>query len=48
MTWRERLRVLLTGDLWLTLLTFNRPLQTVKIETACPIFGHAMGDKEAS
>lgn len=27
MTWRERLRVLFCGDLWLHQLTFNQPLQ---------------------
>ncbi len=46
LTWRERLRILLTGDLWLQVLTFNRPLQPVKLDTQCPIFGHYMGDTE--
>lgn len=27
LTWRERFRVLLRGDLWLQTLTFNTPLQ---------------------
>jgi hypothetical protein len=27
LTWRERLRLLFGGTLWLTVLTFNRPLQ---------------------
>ena len=27
LTWRERLRVLLTGRIWYSVLTFNRPLQ---------------------
>lgn len=27
LTWRERLRVLLTGKMWWCVLTFNRPLQ---------------------
>jgi hypothetical protein len=37
MTWRERLRVFLSGDLWLTILTFNGPLQPVMLDTKCPI-----------
>lgn len=35
--WKERWRLLLTGDLWLTLLTFNKPLQPVKLDTECPL-----------
>ena len=27
LSWRERLRVLLTGKIWHQILTFNRPLQ---------------------
>jgi len=46
LTWRERFLVFLTGDLWLSILTCNRPLQPVKLDTKCPIFGHYMGDKE--
>lgn len=46
LTFSERLKILLTGDLWLQLLTFNHPLQPVKLSVECPIFGHAMGDKE--
>ncbi len=42
----ERLRVLFGGSIWLTVLTFNKPLQPVKLETECPIFGHYMGDEE--
>lgn len=33
----ERLRLLLFGDLWLSVLTFNHPLQPVRLETKCPI-----------
>lgn len=36
MTWRERLRVLLTGELYLQILTFNSPLQPVKVTTCEP------------
>ncbi len=44
--WKERLKLALGGDLWLSVLTFNRPLQPVKLQTHCPIMGHAMGDPE--
>ncbi len=27
LTWRERLKLLVKGDLWIMLLTFNLPLQ---------------------
>lgn len=30
LTWFERLRILITGKLWLEVLTFNRPLQPLK------------------
>lgn len=46
MTWKERLMCLLTGNLWLSVLTFNRPLQPVKLTTVCPIMGHTGYDKE--
>ena len=36
LTWRERLRVLLGGNLWLMVMTFNRPLQPVMIEAQAP------------
>lgn len=35
-TWRERLRILLTGDIYLFQMTFNRPLQPVSLETEKP------------
>lgn len=37
LTWRERIRVLFSGSLWLSLLTFNGPLQPSMIYTECPI-----------
>lgn len=46
LTWGERLRVLLTGNLWLSVLTFNKPLQPVKLQTQCPIQASFMLDKE--
>ena len=42
----ERVRILLSGDLWLTILTFGKPLQPVKLDAECPIFGHLMSDEE--
>ncbi len=33
----ERIRVLLRGDIWLSVLTYNRPLQPVKLETEAPL-----------
>ena len=35
--WRERLAVLFGGYVWLTVLTFGRPLQPVMLDTACPV-----------
>jgi hypothetical protein len=37
LTLSERFRVLFSGNIWLTQLTFNRALQPVKLETECPI-----------
>lgn len=34
LTWRERLSVLFGGKLFLSLLTFNQPLQPVQIATS--------------
>ena len=31
LSWRERLRVLLRGQIWLQLLTFNQPVQPQKL-----------------
>jgi hypothetical protein len=31
LTWGERFRILLSGNLWLTVRTFGRPLQPVKL-----------------
>lgn len=35
-TWRERLRILITGDVYLWQLTFNQPLQPVNVEAEAP------------
>jgi hypothetical protein len=37
LSWRERLAVLFGGSIWLTLLTFNKPLQPVMLDAKCPI-----------
>ena len=36
LTWRERLQVLLRGDLWLQVLTFHNSLQPIRLATKCP------------
>ena len=36
LSWRERLRAVWSGDLYLTILTFNRPLQPIKLDTLPP------------
>lgn len=46
LSWKERFKIFFFGDLWLSVLTFNKPLQPVKLDVTCPIFGHFMGDKE--
>lgn len=46
LTWKERFQVLLGGSIWLSILTFNRAMQPVKLETSCPIMGSAMLDEE--
>lgn len=46
LTWRERLQILLGGRLWLLVMTFDRPLQPVRLVTKCPLSGSAMLDEE--
>ena len=46
LSWSERLRIFFGGSLWLTMLTFNKPLQPVKLAATCPIMGSAMFDEE--
>ena len=33
----ERLRILIGGSIWLSMCTFNHPLQPVKLYTKCPL-----------
>ena len=47
LSWMERLQVLLSGDLWLSVMTFHKSLQPVKLEASCPIIGHPMHDDES-
>jgi hypothetical protein len=37
LTWKERFQLLLGGSIWLTILTFNNPLQPVILNCTCPI-----------
>lgn len=37
LSWAERLRLLFTGKLWLTLLTFNTKVQPCRPTTVCPL-----------
>lgn len=37
LTWRERLRVLWTGELWHEVLTFRKPFQPQKLSVEKPI-----------
>lgn len=37
LSWVERLRILLTGDLWLSTLTFNTALQPNRLDTRPPV-----------
>lgn len=46
LTWAERFRLFLTGNLWLSILTFKNPLQPVKLDTTCPLQASFMLDKE--
>ena len=42
---KERLKILFTGKVWLSLLTFNKPLQPVKITIDKPFYVAQKGDK---
>lgn len=36
LSWKERLKLLFTGRLWLSVLTFNNPLQPQRPSVECP------------
>ena len=44
LTWRERLRVLLTGRMWWSVLTFNHPLQPQSPHVESPFRFNATGE----
>ena len=37
LSWRERWKIMWTGRIWWSQLTFNGPLQPVHPDTTCPI-----------
>jgi len=37
LSWKERIRILFSGSLWLMIATFGEPLQPVKMSAECPI-----------
>lgn len=37
LSWKERLQVLFKGCIWLSVMTFNKPLQPVQLGTKCPL-----------
>lgn len=39
LSWLERLEILISGDLWLWVWTFGKPLQPVALETTMPQLG---------
>ena len=45
MTWRERIKVLFTGKVWQQTLTFNRPLQPVKLDADSPALSEIHPEK---
>ena len=46
LTWKERLLIAFGGSMWLQVMTFNNPLQPVKLTAQCPIMGHTGHDEE--
>ena len=36
LSWRERIKISFTGKLWISMLTFNNPLQPIKPEVDEP------------
>jgi len=45
LTWRERLRVLLTGRMWWSVLTFNHPLQPQSPQVENPFRSNSVLDR---
>ncbi len=46
LTWLERIKILIYGNIWQQILTFNKPLQPVKFTFDCPVMGHTGYDEE--
>ena len=46
LTWKERLQILFAGKLWISLLTFNQPLQPLLPMTKKPEFITLKEDSE--
>lgn len=46
LSWKERFLVAFGGSLWVSILTFHKPLQPLKLEATCPIMGHTGHDRE--
>ena len=42
----SRLKIAFGGSIWLSIKTFNNPLQPVRLTAHCPIMGSPMLDKE--
>lgn len=38
LSWKERFQLLFSGNLWLTVLTFNQPLQPILLDCSQPKF----------
>ncbi len=36
LSWQERIQVLFGGTVWLSIMTFGKPIQPVKLEAGCP------------
>lgn len=39
LTWKERLKLLVNGRIWLRMLTFNKPLQPQRLDVDSPFVG---------
>jgi len=46
LSWKERFQILFGGSIWITVLTFGRPLQPLLPQAHCPLQASAMLDEE--
>lgn len=46
LSWKERFLIFINGCFWHEVMTFNRPLQPMNLQTTCPIMGHTGYDEE--